>query len=341
MTPLLEVRDLSLSVQTDAGTARILDHVDFAIESGEIFGVVGESGCGKSTLIRAVLGLPPKDAVIDSGRILFRGEDLLGMSAARAARRIRGRAIGFIPQDPYQSFNPTFTVGKQMLEILRWSGLPEDPEGTRWTRATRARHRARLIEVLHAVQIADPEEALTRYPHQFSGGQRQRILIAGALAARPALLLADEPTTALDVTTQMQILKLLRDLAAEFDVSLMFVTHDFGAVAQLCDRVSVMYAGQTVETGTASQIINAPRHPYTERLIGCHPDRSGALTGIAGQVSSPIDPPAGCRFHPRCELAEACCSASRPPLQGVKGAHRVACVVRSPHAAPRPIGAAP
>ena len=323
--PVLEVRDLSLSVRTDAGRARILDHVDFSIRPGEVFGVVGESGCGKSTLIRTVLGLPPKGASVDSGRILFRGEDLLA-----SGRRVRSGAIGFIPQDPFQSFNPTFTVGKQMLEILRWSGLPDDPEGASGSRAARRRHRERLIEVLAAVQIPDPAEALDRHPHQFSGGQRQRILIAGALAARPALVLADEPTTALDVTTQMQILTLLQELAADHDVAMMFVTHDFGVVAQICDRVSVMYAGQTVETGSAADIVGDPRHPYTERLIACHPERSSAMEGIPGQVASPLAPPSGCRFHPRCDLARPDCREARPPLRRTGGARRLACVVRDP-----------
>ena len=240
--PILEVRDLSLSVKTDNGIARILDHIDFSVSRGEVLGIVGESGCGKSTLVRSILGLPPKGARIDSGEILFKSENLLTMPPREVARKIRGRAIGFIPQDPFMSFNPVFTIGKQMMEILRWSGLPEDPAGARYDRQTQGRHKTRLIDTLRAVQIPDPEAALERYPHEFSGGQRQRILIAGALAAQPALILADEPTTALDVTTQMQILKLLRNLAQDFDVGMLFITHDFGVVAQICDRVSVMYA---------------------------------------------------------------------------------------------------
>lgn len=327
-TPLLEVRDLSLSVKTDSGQAQILDYVDFSISKGEILGIVGESGCGKSTLMRTVLGLPPRQAIIKSGRILFRGEDLLAMSPKDVARRIRGRAIGFIPQDPFMSFNPTFRIGKQMLEILRWSGLPDEPEGTKWDAHTRARHRERLVEILRAVQIPDPEQALERYPHQFSGGQRQRILIAGALAARPDLVLADEPTTALDVTTQMQILRLLQELAERFEVAMMFVTHDFGVVAQICDRVSVMYAGQTVETGTTTDIISAPTHPYTEMLMACHPERSDDIVGIPGHVSSPLAPPSGCRFHPRCSVAQTRCAQARPVFSGTAGQHRVACFVR-------------
>ncbi|KJS20265.1 MAG: hypothetical protein VR78_01905 [Hoeflea sp. BRH_c9] len=327
-TALLEVRDLSLSVKTDAGVARILDHIDFSIRRGEIVGLVGESGCGKSTVVRVLLGLLPKGAQIDSGRILFKGVDLLTLRPKDVARRIRGRSIGFIPQDPYQSFNPTFTVGKQMLEVLRWSGLPDEAPDTRWTRAVQARHRAKLIEMLEAVNIADPAGALERYPHQFSGGQRQRILIATVLACQPDLLLADEPTTALDVTTQMQILHLLRDLALDFGVAVMMVTHDFGVVAQLCDRVSVMYAGQTVETGTAHAVIHQPAHPYTERLIACHPDLSETIVGIPGQVSSPINPPMGCRFHPRCLIATDACADQRPVLRTLEGAHRVACLMR-------------
>jgi oligopeptide/dipeptide ABC transporter ATP-binding protein len=324
------VRDLRVSVTGDEGVARILDFIDLSVKRGEVLGVVGESGCGKSTLLKAVLGLLPQGAVVESGQILFRDRDILKLSSAEIARSIRGRAMGFIPQDPFQSFNPVFTVGRQMMEILRWSGLPGEPEGTRWNRATRTRARARMIEVLRAVQIPDPEQALDRYPHQFSGGQRQRILIAGALAARPEVILADEPTTALDVTTQMQILKLLRQLAREFDVGMLFVSHDFGAVAQLCDRISVMYAGQTVETGPSAEVIKKPEHPYTRALIACHPDRDGELLGIPGQVGSPLDPPPGCRFHPRCTVAEAVCSQDRPDYRRIGPMRRVACIHARP-----------
>jgi ABC-type dipeptide/oligopeptide/nickel transport system ATPase component len=248
---VLTVEGLRVTIPTDDGTAHILDHVDLAIPRGRIVGVVGESGCGKSTLARAVLGILPRDARVESGRILLDGEDLLALDQRALTGRIRGKEIGFIPQDPYLALNPTFRVGTQLLEILRWHGGP----------GGRAAHRARLLELLRAVQIPDPEIALDRYPHQFSGGQRQRLLIAGALACRPKLVIADEPTTALDVTTQLQILRLLRDLATDFGVSMLFVTHDFGVVAQLCDEVMVMYAGQSVEAGTTADIIERPRHP--------------------------------------------------------------------------------
>jgi oligopeptide/dipeptide ABC transporter ATP-binding protein len=191
----------------------------------------------------------------------------------------------------------------------------------------RRSHRARLLELLRAVQIPDPELALDRYPHQFSGGQRQRLLIAGALACRPRLVIADEPTTALDVTTQREILRLLRRLVADFGVSMLFVTHDFGVVAQLCDEVTVMYAGQTVETGRTAEIIERPRHPYTQMLIACHPDRSRELAGIPGTVPSPLAPPPGCRFHPRCPSARPDCRGARPAAVVEPSGHTVNCVL--------------
>ena len=316
---LLDVAGLRISIPTDDGLAQILDHVDLTIPRGRIVGVVGESGCGKSTLVRAILGILPRNARVDGGRIVFAGEDLLRLSAGDMTRRIRGKAIGFIPQDPFLALNPVFTVGTQLLEIMRWHAGNGEGGG-------RGAHRARLVELLRAVQMPDPEAALERYPHEFSGGQRQRLLIAGALACRPRLIVADEPTSALDVTTQLQILRLLRDLVARFDVSMLFVTHDFGVVAQLCDDVMVMYAGQSVEAGPTAAILDAPRHPYTQMLIACHPDRARDLVGIPGTVPSPLVPPAGCRFHPRCPSAKPDCTAQRPPtVRG--GDHAVACVL--------------
>jgi peptide/nickel transport system ATP-binding protein len=316
---MLSVEDLRVSIPTDDGLARVLDRVNLAVPRGRIVGVVGESGCGKSTVVRAVLGVLPRAARVDAGRILFAGEDLLRLSQRELTRRVRGREISFIPQDPYLALNPTFTIGAQLLEIMRWHA-PEDVGGGR------PAHRARLVELFRAVQLSDPEAALERYPHQFSGGQRQRLLIAGALACRPRLVIADEPTTALDVTTQLQILKLLRDLTRTFGVSMLFVTHDFGVVAQLCDDVVVMYAGQSVEAGRTGEIIDRPRHPYTQMLIGCHPDRARDLAGIPGTVPSPLAPPAGCRFHPRCPSARAACMEARP-AEVVDGAHSVNCVL--------------
>jgi peptide/nickel transport system ATP-binding protein len=320
--PLLEVAGLAITIATDDGPARVLDHVDLRIPRGRIVGVVGESGCGKSTLARAVLGILPRAARVDQGRILLGGEDLLRLSQRELTRRIRGKEVSFIPQDPYLALNPVFTVGTQLLEIMRWHAGPADNGD-----AGRRSHRARLVELLRAVQIPDPEAALGRYPHEFSGGQRQRVLIAGALACRPRLIVADEPTSALDVTTQLQILRLLRDLASRFGVSMLFVTHDFGVVAQLCDLVMVMYAGQSVESGRTAEILDRPRHPYTQMLLACHPDRARDLGGIPGTVASPLAPPPGCRFHPRCPSARAVCAVARPPAVVEAAGHEVRCVL--------------
>ncbi len=326
--PVLSVRDLRISVKTDEGRAEILDHVNIDVAPGKIVGVAGESGCGKSTLVRATLGILPEQTRIDRGQILFNGEDLLTLPASEMQRRIRGRSIGFIPQDPYLALNPVFKVGDQLLEILRWHGLPDEEPQTRYSAALRTRHRQHLIDLLGAVQVPDRADALERFPHQFSGGQRQRVLIAGAMACQPQLILADEPTTALDVTTQLQILKLLKELADRFDVAMLFVTHDFGVIAQLCDSVSVMYAGQSVECGATRAIIDEPLHPYTRMLMRCHPDRSSDLEGIPGQVPSPLAAPPGCRFHPRCPHAVPECERTRPAVVG-KAGHDVACILHN------------
>lgn len=332
LPPLLAIEDLAVTVGTDEGKAQIIDRADVVLRPGSIHGIVGESGCGKSTLIKAILGLLPRRTTVERGRILFEGRDLLRLPRETMVREIRGRAIGFIPQDPLQALNPVFRVGDQLMELLRWHGLPgeEPPARGRLDKQTRARHRAHLVSVLAAVQLPDAEQALDRYPHQFSGGQRQRLLIAAALACRPKIILADEPTTALDVTTQLQILKLLRGLAEDFGLSMIFVTHDFGVVAQLCDTVTVMYAGQTVECGPVRSVLSEPLHPYARMLLACHPDRALDLEGIPGAVPSPLRPPPGCRFNPRCPEARPACLAARPatvePIQG----HSVACVLHAP-----------
>jgi peptide/nickel transport system ATP-binding protein len=324
--PILEIRGLRLAIKTDEGLATVLDHIDFAVDRGRILGLVGESGCGKSTIIRAIIGILPPGAEVEAGVIRFDGEDLLGLSEQELNRRIRGSRIGFIPQDPYLALNPVFKVGTQLLEIMRWHA-PD--EGVRRGERNR-RHRTRILELLRRVQLPDPEAALERFPHQFSGGQRQRLVIAAALASSPALVIADEPTTALDVTTQQQIIDLLRDLVGEFGLSMLFVTHDLGVVAQLCDDLCVIYAGQTVESGQTVAVLDRPRHPYTRALLACHPDRATAFIGIPGAVPSPFHAPPGCRFAPRCGKARAACAVRRPRLVDDRTGRRVDCVLYEP-----------
>jgi peptide/nickel transport system ATP-binding protein len=319
--PALAIRDLSVVIDTDEGQAQILDHASLTLEAGSIHGVVGESGCGKSTLLKAILGVLPKRSRIAGGSIRLGSRDLVGLPGAAMQAQVRGRDIGFIPQDPFQALNPVFRIETQLMEQLATHGVAGAG------RSDRRAMRAHLVSLLRAVQLPDAEEALARYPHQFSGGQRQRLLIAASLACAPGIVLADEPTTALDVTTQLQILKLLRDLAAERNLSMLFVTHDFGVVAQLCDWVTVMYAGQAVETGPVRAVLDDPKHPYTRLLLACHPDRAKELAGIPGAVPSPLRPPSGCRFHPRCPQVQAVCSAARPPLARIGGAREVACVL--------------
>jgi peptide/nickel transport system ATP-binding protein len=309
MTPVLQVQGLDVQLRSERGMAQILQDVSLSIPRGSTLGVVGESGCGKSTLLRSILGILPKGAETPRGAILFDGEDILTDRAASA----RGR-IGFVPQDPYLSLNPVFRAGDQILEIMR-----------RHAPGSRADHKRKIVELFRAVQLPDPEGALGKYPHQFSGGQRQRLLIAAALACDPALVVADEPTTALDVTTQREILALLRRLVAERGLSLLFVTHDFGVLASVCESVTVLYAGRVAESGPTRQVLDDPQHPYTRLLLACHPDRSADLAGIPGTVPAATAQPSGCRFHPRCPVARPDCSVAPPPMQPLPGGRAVAC----------------
>ncbi len=313
--PLLEVRDLSVAFR--GGAIQAVDGVDLAICAGETLAVVGESGSGKSVTALAVLRLFGRDdGAAARGRILWHGEDLLPMPEA-ALRRYRGREIAIIFQDPGASLNPVFTIGEQIAEVLRRH------EGLSKNRAA-----VRALELLRDVGIADPERRIRSYPHQLSGGMRQRVMIAVALACSPQLLIADEPTTALDVTIQAQILRLLKSLQAHTGMALMFITHDLELVADIADRIAVMYAGQVVETGPAAQVLSRPRHPYTRALLECRPHRGP--DGLVHFAPIPGSPPRGvfpqgCRFAARCALVEPACSAGAVKLERVEAAHDSRC----------------
>jgi peptide/nickel transport system ATP-binding protein len=317
---LLSVRDLSVSFVTEGGVAQVLDAVNLSLAAGEIMGLVGESGCGKTTLARAILGALPANAGVRGGAMMFDGRDLLTRDASLPGAQLRGRAITFVPQDPYSSFSPLFTVGDQIMELLRW----KSPDRRRW-RSRRRADRERALGLLRAVQLPDPEWLLRKYPHELSGGQRQRVMIAMALLPEPKLVIADEPTTALDVTIQAQILKLLRRLANERGVSVLFTTHDLGAAWEICDRVTVMYAGQELETAPIDAFVRAPMVPYTRLLLDSLPSGGTPLGGIAGDVPDPIAPPSGCRFHPRCPRADDACRQEHPAMRELQPAHQVRC----------------
>jgi len=325
---LLSVRGLEVGFQTDQGLARVLDRVNFEIGHGEIVGLVGESGCGKTTLARAILGVLPKNAVrISAGEVIFEGEDLLKKADHLLEAEVRGRRITFVPQDPFTSFNPVFTIGAQIDELMKYKS-PASKAGTGvrfYGGARRRADRAKVIELLRTVQLPDPVGILRKYPHEVSGGQRQRLMIAMALLPEPQLIIADEPTTALDVTIQAQILKLLRRLATERGVSVLFTTHDLGTAYEICDRITVMYAGQEVEVAPTDEFFAAPRHPYTKRLLESLPSREHGIRGIPGSIPRVIDPPRGCRFHPRCDFATAVCTETRPGVTEIGERHMVRC----------------
>jgi peptide/nickel transport system ATP-binding protein len=298
--PLLEVRNLDVTYWKDDEQLRALDDVTLHVNPGEILGIVGESGCGKSTLSAAVMRLLPQNGEITGGSVHLNGEDLAAHGPAEL-RQMRGPEIAMIFQDPLTSLNPTFRIGTQLVDAQK-AHLVDTP---RRGRDRQLRHRA--IEVLTQVGIPDPDDSFDRFPHQFSGGQRQRIMIALALLLEPSLLIADEPTSALDVTLQAQILELLRRLRGEHGTAMMFVSHDLGVIAQLCDRVVVMYAGQAVEEGTVGALFAEPLHPYTQALIAAIPtrrQRGEQLATIPGRVPALGDLPHGCRFADRCPYVQ-------------------------------------
>jgi oligopeptide/dipeptide ABC transporter ATP-binding protein len=315
--PLLDVRNLQTHFHTDDGVVRAVDGVSFQLDAGKTLAVVGESGSGKSVTSLSILRLiaePP--GRIAGGSILFRGRDLLKLDS-REIRSIRGREISMIFQESMTSLNPVYTCGEQILEAIV---LHE--------KVTRAEARQRAIEMLQLVGIPSPEQRVDEYPHQMSGGMRQRVMIAMALACRPAILIADEPTTALDVTIQAQILELLKRLQAELGMAVLLITHDLGVVAETADDVAVMYAGQVVEACPVNDAFTRTRHPYTAGLLHSLPrlgETQETLRVIPGTVPNPVAFPSGCRFHPRCPVAVARCATDAPLLEEIEPGHRVRC----------------
>ncbi|MEZ5307669.1 MAG: ABC transporter ATP-binding protein [Pyrinomonadaceae bacterium] len=322
MSNLLEVSNLETHFPTREGIVKAVNGVSFTISEGEMLGLVGESGCGKSITALSILGLVAKPGKIVGGSIRFNGKELVGASAAEM-RALRGNDIGMIFQDPMTSLNPVFTIGEQIAEALRLHrGLNRTDA---WKEASKA---------MHEVAIPSPERRVSDYPHQLSGGMRQRVMIAMALACNPLLLIADEPTTALDVTIQAQILELLNDLRVSRKLAILLITHDLGVVAETCDRVSVMYTGKVVEEATVGEIFDSPRHPYTVGLLRSVPKLSTSgkidhsrLSTIEGVVPSPNELPPGCHFEPRCDKRMPECKEQSIPLFELESGARVRCLL--------------
>lgn len=315
---LLQVRNLQTAFNTESGRVRALDGVSFSVERGKTLAVVGESGCGKSVTAMSIMGLvQDANGFIEGGEILFENENIAGLSKDRM-QKIRGNRISMIFQEPMTALNPVYTVGDQIAEVFRnHRGL---------SRQDSLREALRMLKLVH---IPDPEKRLHEYPFQMSGGMRQRVMIAMALACEPSLLIADEPTTALDVTIQAQILRLMKELQREKHTAIIFITHDLGIVAEMADHVAVMYAGKAVEYGTVFDIFENPKHPYTKGLLHSIPSRTLTKTEklytIEGTVPSLRNLPVGCRFNTRCPLAQGVCFEQHPPLETYESGHKVAC----------------
>jgi peptide/nickel transport system ATP-binding protein len=316
MNALLRVKDLHLDFQTSRGTICALNGISFDVWRGEIFGLVGETGCGKTITGLSVLQLLPRSAAIKKGEIVFEDKNLLDLSAS-GMQQVRGGKIAMIFQDPSSSLNPVFTIGSQMLRVIRMH-LKMNAQDAR----------SQAEEVLAAVGLPDIKRVMDSYPHQLSGGQQQRVMIAMALSCHPRLLIADEPTTSLDVTIQAQILRLLQDLQEKYDISVILITHNLGVIAQTCNRLAVLYAGRVAEIGATRDIFTDPQHPYTRGLMNAIPrpgSRGTRMAAIPGSVPSNPGELTGCPFAPRCEFAFDRCQSETPSLFEIDGGHRSAC----------------
>jgi oligopeptide/dipeptide ABC transporter ATP-binding protein len=316
--PLLEVKSIRTSFFTEAGEVRAVDGVSFSVAPGKLMGLVGESGSGKTASVLSIMRLLPESARIVGGEIIFEDQDLLKLSEPEM-RHVRGARIAMIFQEPMTSLNPVFTIGSQIGEAVRLH-----------QQTARAETRNRTIEALRMVGIADPERRIDDYPHQLSGGMRQRVMIAMALSCNPRLLIADEPTTALDVTIQAQILDLIRELQVRLGLAVILVTHDLGIVAEYADDVTILYAARVMEQAPSAELFRNPLNPYTRGLLesipGMDTNRQRRLQAIPGSIPSALNPPAGCRFHPRCPRVIPECSAAEPRLENRGPNHYVACI---------------
>ncbi|ASR49896.1 peptide ABC transporter ATP-binding protein [Paenibacillus kribbensis] len=320
MAQLLEVTNLRTEFKTAAGTIRAVDGVDLSVGQGETLGIVGESGCGKSITSLSIMQLLPKGlGKVAAGEVRFNGENMLEFSE-RKMRSIRGNEMAMIFQEPMTSLNPVFKIGKQIAESARYH------HGV-----SKQKAKAMAVEMLTKVGIPRPEKVAVSYPHELSGGMRQRVMIAMAMICNPKLLIADEPTTALDVTIQAQILDLMRELQKSEGTSILMITHDLGVVAEMCDRVVIMYAGQVVEETDVKTLFKDPKHPYTQSLLASLPQLNSdqeRLASIPGQVPNPLDMPKGCRFAPRCQFAKEICLAEAPELVEVEPGHKSRCLLQ-------------
>jgi peptide/nickel transport system ATP-binding protein len=326
-TEVLSIENLRLNFNTEQGALYALRGVDLTIGRDEVVGLVGESGCGKTVLGLSVLGLNPMPPaqLLEGSRILFNGRDIAGLNQSELTL-VRGTGISMIFQEPMTSLNPVFTIGEQIAESIRLRLQRERSKEK--SRLTSTEVEAEILDSLRLVRIADPERVAHRYPHELSGGMKQRAMIAMALAAKPSLLVADEPTTALDVTIQSQILALMRDLMREVQTSILFITHDLGVIAEIADRVAVMYAGKIVEEASVHDLFSEPLHPYTQGLLASLPRLSELdkeIEQLPGSVPDALDPPKGCSFHPRCKHATDQCVTITPRFVTPRSGHKVAC----------------
>jgi oligopeptide/dipeptide ABC transporter ATP-binding protein len=327
---MLNVTDLRIYFDVFEGEARVLNGVSLYISEGETVSLVGETGCGKSVTIKAILRiLPIPPARIVSGHILYKGQDLLAMRE-QELHALRGRGIALIPQEPMSSLNPVFTIEEQFTELIRWQGRYRVSWGDRLAKsfhgAGKKAAQQRALDLLEKMNIPDPPRVMKSYLVELSGGMSQRVLIAMALAGNPSLLIADEPGTALDVTTQEQILQLLKDRVEKEKLAVLYITHNLGVAREMTERIYVMYAGEIVEQAPTQELFRAPRHPYTQGLLASIPKLTGEeVVGIEGRIPDYVDPPPGCRFHPRCERAMARCQEVRPELVPIGPGHMVAC----------------